>query len=82
MGNRIKELFNSKRSAVLNIYFTAGHPELGDTVPIANLLELNGVDLIEIGLPYSDPLADGTTIQNSTADSCESFDSDSPYGIL
>ncbi len=51
---------------VLSIYFTAGYPELEDTVPIIQELEKQGVDMIEIGLPFSDPLADGPVIQDSS----------------
>lgn len=51
---------------LLSIYFTAGYPELHDTVTIIKSLEANGVDMIEIGLPFSDPLADGPTIQDSS----------------
>ena len=51
---------------LLSIYFTAGYPEIGDTVRIIQELEKNGVDMIEIGLPFSDPLADGPTIQESS----------------
>jgi len=51
---------------LLSIYFTAGYPSLNDTVNIIQDLEANGVDMIEIGLPFSDPLADGPTIQNSS----------------
>jgi tryptophan synthase alpha chain len=63
--NRIKELFQRKNSNILNIYFTAGYPQLKDTSIIIKALDSAGVDLIEIGIPYSDPLADGTTIQES-----------------
>lgn len=63
--NRIKELFTRKNSDVLNVYFTAGHPNLDDTSVIATALTQSGVDLIELGIPYSDPLADGLTIQQS-----------------
>ena len=66
MGNRIKELFQNKKEGILNVYFTAGHPQLEDTVEIAMQLSDNGVDLIELGMPYSDPLADGKTIQESS----------------
>lgn len=51
---------------LLSIYFTAGYPALNDTVQIIQHLEKNGVDMIEIGLPFSDPLADGPTIQESS----------------
>ena len=51
---------------LLSIYFTAGYPALNDTVQIIQDLEKNGVDMIEIGLPFSDPLADGPTIQASS----------------
>lgn len=51
---------------LLSIYFTAGYPNLEDTLPILKELETNGVDMVEIGLPFSDPLADGPTIQASS----------------
>jgi len=51
---------------LLSIYFTAGYPELHDTVPIIKELQSSGADMIEIGLPFSDPLADGPTIQASS----------------
>lgn len=63
--NRIKELFQKKEKNILNIYFTAGYPNLGDTADIISALAEEGADLIEIGMPYSDPLADGPTIQES-----------------
>ena len=63
--NRIDKLFENKRENVLSIYFTAGYPQLEDTFPIMQALEESGADLIEIGVPYSDPVADGPTIQES-----------------
>lgn len=63
--NRIQEKLKQK-SKILSIYFTAGYPSLNDTVEIITSLEKEGVDLIEIGLPFSDPLADGPTIQDSS----------------
>jgi len=63
--NRIIQLFQEKPQHVLNIYFTAGFPELNDTLPVLNALQQAGADLIEIGMPYSDPVADGETIQQS-----------------
>lgn len=63
--NRIEKLFSSNKKDLLNIYFTAGYPSLDDTDTIVLALEAAGVDLIEIGMPYSDPLADGPTIQAS-----------------
>jgi tryptophan synthase alpha chain len=65
MNNRIIELFKQKKERVLNVYFTAGYPEIEDTRTIVKALSKNGVDLIEIGMPYSDPIADGPTIQKS-----------------
>lgn len=65
MKNRITELFKNKKSGILNVYFTAGFPKLDDTVKIAQALEKSGVDIIEIGIPFSDPVADGPTIQAS-----------------
>lgn len=64
--NRIEKLFSDKDQKVLNVYFTAGYPTLNATGEIILELEKAGVDLIEIGMPYSDPLADGPTIQNSS----------------
>ena len=63
--NRIDTLFNKKGGSILNVYFTAGYPNLQDTTTILKALEKGGADLIEIGLPYSDPVADGPTIQAS-----------------
>ncbi len=66
MKNRINQLFETKKENILSVYFTAGHPNLNDTVEIIQQLEKNGVDLIEIGMPFSDPTADGPTIQRSS----------------
>jgi len=63
--NRIEKLFAEKQDDILNIYFTAGFPKLDDTEKVILSLDAAGVDLIEIGMPYSDPLADGPTIQES-----------------
>ncbi|MDX1940673.1 MAG: tryptophan synthase subunit alpha [Saprospiraceae bacterium] len=63
--NRIIQLFQNKKENIPNIYFTAGFPKLHDTENIILALEKGGADLIEIGMPYSDPLADGPTIQQS-----------------
>lgn len=65
--NRLTKLFESKSKDVLNIYFTAGFPKLDDTVTIIKKLQTSGADLIELGMPYSDPLADGETIQQSSS---------------
>lgn len=63
--NRIKQLFETKQKDILSIYFTAGFPKIDDTVEVIKELEANGIDLIEIGIPFSDPMADGPTIQAS-----------------
>src|SRR5690606_38163302 len=63
--NRINQKL-SENKKLLSIYFTAGYPNINDTVTIIQDLEKNGVDMIEIGLPFSDPLADGPTIQESS----------------
>lgn len=63
--NRIHYLFNTKQDRVLSIYFTAGFPKLEDTIPVMEAIEAGGADIIEIGIPYSDPIADGPTIQES-----------------
>jgi len=64
--NRINFLFEKKKENILSVYFTAGFPKLDDTLPILLCLQGNGVDLIEIGIPFSDPMADGIVIQNSS----------------
>ncbi|OUR94288.1 tryptophan synthase subunit alpha [Flavobacteriales bacterium 34_180_T64] len=63
--NRIQEKIKEDKK-LLSIYFTAGYPKIDDTVSIIQNLEQSGVDMIEIGLPFSDPLADGPTIQASS----------------
>ncbi len=65
MTNRIHKAL-SKEGKLLSVYFTAGFPRLNDTADIIKILENSGVDMIEIGLPFSDPLADGPTIQASS----------------
>jgi len=63
--NRIKQKLQEDKK-IFSVYFSAGYPSLNDTVQIIQDLEKNGVDMIEIGLPFSDPLADGPTIQASS----------------
>ena len=63
--NRIQSVLEQDKK-MLSIYFTAGFPNLNDTVSILKQLEASGVDMIELGLPFSDPLADGPTIQESS----------------
>ena len=63
--NRINQKLEEDKK-LLSIYFTAGYPSINDTVSVIKNLEQNGVDMIEIGLPFSDPLADGPTIQASS----------------
>jgi tryptophan synthase alpha chain len=69
--NRITQKLEEDKK-ILSIYFTAGFPNLDDTVQIIQNLEKSGVDMIEIGLPFSDPLADGPTIQQSSTQALES----------
>lgn len=64
--NRLNELFEKKKTPILSIYFTAGYPNLESTLDIAEALEKAGADFIEIGFPYSDPVADGPVIQASS----------------
>lgn len=64
--NRLNQLFNTKKDNLLSIYYTAGYPALDSTLDIAEALEKAGVDFLEIGFPYSDPVADGPTIQHSS----------------
>lgn len=65
--NRIQQLFDKKTSNILNIYCTAGYPQLESTTEVILGLDKAGVDLVEVGMPYSDPLADGPTIQTSSS---------------
>src|SRR5664279_44671 len=66
MNNRINKLFQEKKEGILSVYFTAGYPNLDDTIPMIKALQANSVDLIEIGMPFSDPVADGPVIQHSS----------------
>jgi len=63
--NRIEKLFQAKKQNILSIYFTAGYPELNDTLLTIQELDKAGVDMIEIGMPFSDPVVDGPVIQRS-----------------
>ena len=66
MTNRIDKLFREKDGEILSIYITAGYPELDDTVRLLEALQEYGADMVEIGIPFSDPLADGPVIQQSS----------------
>lgn len=63
--SRLSELFTRKKKNVVNVYCTAGYPQLDSTLQVMKALQANGADLIELGMPYSDPLADGPVIQAS-----------------
>ncbi|MBO4431456.1 MAG: tryptophan synthase subunit alpha [Bacteroidaceae bacterium] len=63
--NRINQLFATKREKILSIYFCAGHPTLEGTADTIRTLEQKGVDMIEVGIPFSDPMADGPVIQDA-----------------
>jgi tryptophan synthase alpha chain len=65
--SRIQELFQRKNNKILNVYCTAGFPELDSTLEVMKALQESGADLIELGMPYSDPLADGPIIQASSS---------------
>ena len=65
MNNRLTRLFAQKKTGVLNMYCTAGYPQLNSTVEVITALQNNGADIIELGIPYSDPIADGPIIQQS-----------------
>ena len=64
--SRLTELFEQKNTRVLNVYCTAGYPQLNSTLEVMESLQKNGADIIELGMPYSDPLADGEVIQSSS----------------
>ncbi len=65
--NRIDKLFSEKKKDILNIYCTAGYPHLHSAIEVMKALQDNGADIIELGMPYSDPLADGPVIQQSSS---------------
>ena len=69
--NRIADLFKEKPNNILNVYCTAGYPTLDSTLTVMKALQDNGADLIELGMPYSDPLADGPVIQASGSKALE-----------
>ena len=64
--SKLMNLFNQKNARVLNVYCTAGFPQLNSTLEVMESLQANGADIIELGMPYSDPLADGEVIQSSS----------------
>ncbi len=64
--SRIKELFEKKKKELVSIYFTAGFPTVDSTMQILSALQENGTDIVELGMPFSDPLADGPVIQHSS----------------
>jgi len=64
--SRIKTVFEHKKAGVLNVYVTAGFPSLDSTLPLMQAIQDSGADIIELGMPYSDPLADGPVIQSSS----------------
>jgi len=64
-------MFANKQKGIRNIYCTAGFPKLDDTISVMHALQLHGADMIELGMPYSDPLADGPVIQSSSAKAIE-----------
>lgn len=63
--NRINQLFQEKKKGLLSLYFCAGHPTPDSTADIIKTLEKNGIDFIEVGIPFSDPMADGPVIQDA-----------------
>lgn len=69
--NRLQQLFEKQQKGLLSIYYTAGHPSLTDTLKIAETLEQSGADFLEIGFPYSDPVADGPVIQASSKEALD-----------
>lgn len=64
--NRISQLFQHKHKGILSVYFCAGHPTLNSTLDTLRALQRGGIDMVEVGIPFSDPLADGPTIQGAS----------------
>ncbi len=69
--NRLEKLFSEKSKNILNVYCTAGYPQLHSTIEVMMALQQSGVDIIELGIPYSDPIADGPVIQQSNMQALE-----------
>lgn len=69
--NRINQLFMHRKAPVLSIYFCAGHPRLKNTLPTLRALQDNQIDLVEIGIPFSDPMADSPVIQHAATQSLQ-----------
>ena len=67
--NRITQLFENKKSGILSVYFPAGYPALDDTLRTLDALQAKGIDMVEVGIPFSDPLADGPVIQQAATQS-------------
>ncbi len=69
--NRLDKLFSEKKTGILNMYCTAGYPQLNSTIEVLTALQNSGADIIELGIPYSDPIADGPVIQQSNMQALE-----------
>ena len=69
--NRFEKLFAEKNKNILNVYCTAGYPHLNSTIEVMEALQQSGADIIELGIPYSDPIADGPVIQQSNMQALE-----------
>ncbi len=67
--NRIESLFEAKQRDILSVYYPAGYPKLEDTMPILRELQAQGIDMVELGIPFSDPMADGVVIQQAATQS-------------
>ena len=63
--NRITNLFQTQKDGILSVYFTAGYPNLNDTASILKALQAKGIHMVEVGIPFSDPMADGPVIQEA-----------------
>ncbi|MCC8094444.1 MAG: tryptophan synthase subunit alpha [Tannerellaceae bacterium] len=63
--NRITQLFETKKNGIVSVYYTAGFPRLNDTVNILKILQAKGINMVEVGIPFSDPMADGPVIQEA-----------------
>ena len=63
--NRITNLFQTQKDGILSVYFTAGYPNLNDTASILKALQAKGIHMVEVGIPFSDPMADGPVFQEA-----------------
>ena len=79
--NRITNLFQTQKDGILSVYFTAGYPNLNDTASILKALQAKGIHMVEVGIPFSDPMADGPVIQEAATQALRKRQADPEEGL-